>query len=442
MGRNRKSRALGSQLSRRSLLRGGVEAAGLLGFTFINQTFLPGIARAAVRSLAGADGFGDLRSPDHNGLMLPPGFSSRIVAISHEFVGSTSYRWHPNPDGGATFATKDGGWIYVSNQESFLGSGGASAIRFAKGGRIVDAYSILGGTDRNCAGAPTPWGAWLSCEEVPEGRVYECDPHTAVTPGEPGRVLPGLGTFRHEAAAVDSVRKQVYLTEDQPDGLLYRATPDHYPDLRSGGLEALEVLDPKHQGRIRPGQKRGLAWHEVPEPNPINGGIQIAQHAAVDRRATRYQVPMATVFNGGEGCWIQGHRVYFTCKGEQRVMVIDTETDEIEVLYDLATSAMPELADMDNIFVGPGGDVYVAEDPGNLQIVALTRSGKVKPIVQLPGETQGLRHTEVTGPALSPDGSRLYLSSQRDPGITYEVTGPFLGGALARADWFRAMRGA
>jgi len=72
------------------LLRGGAEAAGLLGFAFINQTFLPGIARTAVRSLAGADGFGDLRSPDHNGLLLPPGFSSRIVAISHEFVGSTS----------------------------------------------------------------------------------------------------------------------------------------------------------------------------------------------------------------------------------------------------------------------------------------------------------------------------------------------------------------
>ena len=30
-------------------------------------------------------------------------------------------------------------------------------------------------------------------------------------------------------------------------------------------------------------------------------------------------------------------------------------------------------------------------------------------------------------PALSPDGQRLYFSSQRNPGRTYEVSGPWLG---------------
>ncbi|HBV22011.1 MAG TPA: hypothetical protein DEF07_09880, partial [Nitrosomonas sp.] len=38
---------------------------------------------------------------------------------------------------------------------------------------------------------------------------------------------------------------------------------------------------------------------------------------------------------------------------------------------------------------------------------------------------------EITGPAFSPDGSRLYFSSQRgisgkpEDGITFEITGPF-----------------
>jgi Tol biopolymer transport system component len=32
----------------------------------------------------------------------------------------------------------------------------------------------------------------------------------------------------------------------------------------------------------------------------------------------------------------------------------------------------------------------------------------------------------MTGPAFSPDGSRLYFSSQRNPGRTYEISGPFL----------------
>jgi secreted PhoX family phosphatase len=89
----------------------------------------------------------------------------------------------------------------------------------------------------------------------------------------------------------------------------------------------------------------------------------------------------------------------------------------------MATSTTPELVNVDNVYAAANGDVYVAEDPGSLQIVALTPSGQVKPIVQVTGQT----NTEITGPALSPDGTRLYFNSQRNPGKTYEVTGPFDG---------------
>jgi secreted PhoX family phosphatase len=58
----------------------------------------------------------------------------------------------------------------------------------------------------------------------------------------------------------------------------------------------------------------------------------------------------------------------------------------------------------------------------------------VKPVVQV----TGLSDSEIAGPAFSPDGTRLYFSSQRQPGKTYEVTGPFapappvpLGGRLS-----------
>ena len=40
-------------------------------------------------------------------------------------------------------------------------------------------------------------------------------------------------------------------------------------------------------------------------------------------------------------------------------------------------------------------------------------------------QVTGTEGSEITGPAFSPDGTRLYFSSQRDPGRTYEVTGPF-----------------
>ena len=125
--------------------------------------------------------------------------------------------------------------------------------------------------------------------------------------------------------------------------------------------------------------------------------------------------------------------VYFATTSDSRVWKIDTARNEISILYDLATTGTPELTQADNVYAAPTGDVYVAEDSGDLQIVALTAGGAVKPVVQL----TGVGGTEITGPALSPDGTRLYFSSQRgtgsfggEGGITYEVTGPF-----AAAGW-------
>jgi hypothetical protein len=109
------------------------------------------------------------------------------------------------------------------------------------------------------------------------------------------------------------------------------------------------------------------------------------------------------------------------------VWAINTSAQTIEIIYDLATSSDPELSGVDNITASPLGDVFVAEDGTNMQLVALTAGGDVKPVVQVVGQPE----SEITGPALTPDGQRLYFSSQRAPtpsgeyGITYEVTGPW-----------------
>ena len=144
----------------------------------------PASARSAEGSATpGESPYGPLsETPDENGLLLPAGFTSRVIAVGGELVGETDYEWHIFPDGAGTFDDGNGGWYYACNSEVFdfmaPDSGSVSAIHFDADGNIVDAYRILEGSNSNCAGGPTPWGTWLSGEENFSGigRIWECDP--------------------------------------------------------------------------------------------------------------------------------------------------------------------------------------------------------------------------------------------------------------------------
>ncbi|WP_292993265.1 alkaline phosphatase PhoX [Nitrosomonas sp.] len=369
---------------------------------FFGNALLPSPLKAASLSLSLA-ARGELLPPDQNGVRLPAGFTSRIVARSgQELFG---YKWHAAPDGGAVFATADGGWIYVSNSELGNQAGGVGALRFNAQGEVIDAYSILSQTNRNCAGGHTPWQTWLSCEEIEKGRVWECDPLGR----KAAQVRSALGIFKHEAVAVDTRNMQLYLTEDQPDGCLYRYTARSFdaagnPDLNDGFLEVAEVVE---------GPIGTVRWHALPDPLAIT-------------IPTRKQVASSTRFNGGEGIWYHQGIVYFTTKGDNRVWAYTVQQHHLSVVYNAALYLQPVLTGVDNIITNATGDLLVAEDGGDMQIVVLT-AGKVLPLLQVAGHDR----SEITGPAFSPDGSRLYFSSQRgktgrdEDGITFEITGPF-----------------
>ena len=389
-------------LRRRDLIGmglGGVAAVSL-GAAFWDELF--GTAESA--PLALGPGYGPLGPPDANGIRLPDGFRSRLVARGDTPVGDRGYRWHRASDGMAAFPREDGGFVLVSNCEDY--DGGASALRFDRRGNVLDAYRILDGTTQNCSGGGTPWGTWLSCEEVEEGRVWECDPE-----GRRKAVPhPAMGVFKHEAAAVDARARQVYLTEDLVDGGLYRYTPERWPDLSAGRLEIARV-----------DRAGGVDWVRVPDP-------------LARRERTRRQVPGSERFMRGEGIWLDGHTLYVTTTADHRVHAYDTRRESIEVIYDGLASRSAPLLRVDQLTGSRAGEVFVCEDlaTDEIDMGVITPERKLSKFLSVTGPPHA--RSELTGVTFDPSGRSMFFSSQRafpesdelpGPGAIYEVTGPF-----------------
>jgi secreted PhoX family phosphatase len=415
-------------------------------------------------------------------LALPQGFSYR----SYGWTGQIMSDGRPTPTAhdGMAVVSRSGRTLSIVRNHENSGSagvpavlpggtynpsegGGTSNLKFDLArGQFLGSTTSLAGTIRNCAGGPTPWGSWVTCEETfhtwgdrPDGfnHGYVFDvPGDGISNAKPVR---SAGRFSHEAVAFDPSTGVMYETEDTGESGFYKYVQPgagrsdwnrgrrRTELLRDGGKLHAMVVDGVARKDLTVGFDNGatfrVTWQEVGDPEGQSG-------AAYD------SAPHAAIFARGEGCWYDSGQIYFVstsggAAGLGQVWMYDPRRETLTMLYE--SRASTDVDGPDNLAVSPRGGIILCEDGGSdpKRMIGLTPQGTTFPFAEnlidlAPADVDAIERVYPGVKANFPaDLAGVWTSSEwagatfhgdwlfaniQSPGVTFAITGPWNRGAL------------
>ncbi len=466
---------------------------------FISRLASAGGLAALAPSLAGLVACGGGRGPGRSSSIRPYGplvrspdcpeleIAERLscVRLSSGGVPSTVREGFAVPnafDGMAAFPMANGNVRLIRNHEMVdepgsarpigspwyddAGSGGTTSleVRIASEGdepgvELVDEFPSLAGTYVNCAGGPTPWGSWLSCEETTSGRragfgkrhgyVFEV-PAEATGPVDPVPLVD-MGRFVHEAVAVDPETGIVYETEDawyvpfvpnRPGAGLYRFVPREPGMLAAGGrLQMLAVTGSPDYLTAR-GQTQGtilpVHWVDIDDPDPADAGRDpLAVFKQGRAKGGARFARLEGAFHGDGGIYVVSTNGGEATSGQVfHYRPLSADRGELTLVFESPSAEV--LDGPDNIVTSPRGGLVMCEDGSDDQYVrALDREGRIADLARAPLGPEGQAPGEFAGACFSPDGRVLFFNAQGDRTVggtlasaTYAMWGPWEDGPV------------